>query len=488
MYKREGNNWLKHIDFMILDLVCIFASYILGLLTRFRIELLINSHGEYTNLLIMILLIEVVACLMLGNLSKVLRRGYFIELTRVVVLSACTLALTSLYMYVAHNAVVYSRLLLAFTFTYFVVIDWIARTLWKKRVIAKLQERANQGEDNRATIVISDRQNAAKIIQDIREDIFTHLSVKGLVLVDEPRLGTEVEGVPVVATLEDAPDYICRKWIDEIYVYLGSDTKGMEAFCGHCAEMGVTVHQVMVLGDIDEKKQFVERLGNHTVLTTAYSFIMPYQAIIKRTVDILGGLVGTIFTLVIAIFVGPIIYAKSPGPIFFKQKRIGRNGRQFEVLKFRSMYLDAEERKKELMAENRVGDGMMFKIEHDPRIIGNKQLPDGTWKTGIGEFIRKTSLDEFPQFINVLKGDMSLVGTRPPTLDEWEKYKYHHRARMAVKPGITGMWQVSGRSEITDFEEVVKLDTQYITKYRLSLDIKILFRTVKVLFERKGAM
>ena len=115
-------------------------------------------------------------------------------------------------------------------------------------------------------------------------------------------------------------------------------------------------------------------------------------------------------------------------------------------------------------------------------------LPDGTRKTGIGEFIRKTSLDEFPQFFNVLKGDMSLVGTRPPTVDEWEKYQYHHRARLAIKPGITGMWQVSGRSEITDFEEVVKLDTEYICKFRLSLDLKILVKTVLVLFQRKGAM
>ena len=99
-----------------------------------------------------------------------------------------------------------------------------------------------------------------------------------------------------------------------------------------------------------------------------------------------------------------------------------------------------------------------------------------------------TGVDEFPQFFNVLKGEMSLVGTRPPTVDEWEKYEYHHRARLAIKPGITGMWQVNGRSEITDFEEVVKLDTQYITEWHLGLDFRILFKTVGVLFTRKGAM
>ena len=138
--------------------------------------------------------------------------------------------------------------------------------------------------------------------------------------------------------------------------------------------------------------------------------------------------------------------------------------------------MDAEERKKELMAQNNIKDGMMFKMDNDPRII-----------KGIGNFIRDFSLDEFPQFWNVLKGDMSLVGTRPPTEDEWEKYDLHHRARLAIKPGITGMWQISGRSDITDFEEVVRLDTEYIKNWDLGLDIKILLKTVLVVIGKDGA-
>lgn len=140
------------------------------------------------------------------------------------------------------------------------------------------------------------------------------------------------------------------------------------------------------------------------------------------------------------------------------------------------------------MEQNRVKDGMMFKLDFDTRVIGNKILPDGTHKTGIGNFLRVTSLDEFPQFYNVLKGDMSLVGTRPPTLDEWVKYELHHRTRLAIKPGITGMWQVSGRSKITDFEEIVKLDTQYITEWSIGLDIKILLKTVLAVVKRDGSM
>ena len=149
--------------------------------------------------------------------------------------------------------------------------------------------------------------------------------------------------------------------------------------------------------------------------------------------------------------------------------------------------MDAEERKAGLMKNNKM-NGLMFKMDYDPRIISSeKRGKDGKPK-GIGNFIRKTSLDEFPQFWNVLKGDMSLVGTRPPTVDEWEKYELHHRIRMATKPGITGMWQVSGRSDITDFEEVVRLDTEYIEHWSIGLDIKILLKTVLAVLKNDGAV
>ena len=170
----------------------------------------------------------------------------------------------------------------------------------------------------------------------------------------------------------------------------------------------------------------------------------------------------------------PIIKLDSPGPVFFAQKRVGRNGRIFRMYKFRSMYIDAEERKKELMAQNEM-NGLMFKMEDDPRI------------TKVGKFLRKTSLDEFPQFINILKGDMSLVGTRPPTLDEFEQYKTYHKKRLSFRPGLTGMWQVSGRSDITDFEEIVRLDVEYINNWSVSLDIKILIKTVLAVFAESGA-
>ena len=170
------------------------------------------------------------------------------------------------------------------------------------------------------------------------------------------------------------------------------------------------------------------------------------------------------------------VYLDDPqGSPLFRQCRVGKNGKLFVMYKFRTMIKGAEEMKRDMAAMNEM-DGPVFKIKNDPRI------------TRLGSFLRKTGLDELPQLINVLKGDMSLVGTRPPTLDEWDRYEPHHRARLAVRPGITGLWQVSGRSKITDFEEVVALDTKYIMDWNIMTDVRILLKTVEVVLKRKGAI
>lgn len=254
-------------------------------------------------------------------------------------------------------------------------------------------------------------------------------------------------------------------------------------------ETGVTIHlNLAKASNTSGKKQFVEEIGPYTVLTTTMNYASERQLLIKRVMDIAGGLVGCLLTGIIFIFVAPAIYISSPGPIFFAQERVGKNGKKFKMYKFRSMYMDAEARKAELMKENKLGDGKMFKMDFDPRVIGNRILPDGTKKTGIGDFIRRTSLDEFPQFFNVLKGDMSVVGTRPPLVSETELYELHHYARLSIKPGITGLWQVSGRSDITDFEEVVRLDREYIDNWNVGMDIKILLKTVAVVLKKDGSM
>ena len=220
---------------------------------------------------------------------------------------------------------------------------------------------------------------------------------------------------------------------------------------------------------IDFKEKEKARKDNQ--ISSLTEFRLPLW---KRTFDILASGSAILCLSPILILTALAIRTESNGKIVYKSKRVGSNYKIFDFYKFRSMYADAEERKKELMAQNEM-NGLMFKMENDPRI------------TKVGAFLRKTSLDEFPQFINILKGDMSLVGTRPPTLDEFAQYSPYHKKRLSFRPGLTGMWQVSGRSDITDFEEIVKLDVEYIDNWSFWLDIKILLKTFLEVFTQKGA-
>ena len=287
---------------------------------------------------------------------------------------------------------------------------------------------------------------------------------------------------------DEAMEELSHNWIDEVFVLQPDNMVLPQNLLYKLIEMGITVNYTMS-SLIDERWPIVDlrKLGKFKVLSTGIAFATARELAIKRSVDIIGSVIGLIFTGLLTLIIGPMIYFKDPGPIFFSQVRIGKNGKKFKMYKFRSMYMDAEERKKELMEQNKVKDGMMFKMDDDPRIIGSEKKDKNGKPKGIGNFIRKTSIDEFPQFLNVLKGQMSLVGTRPPTVDEWEKYSLDHRIRMSTKPGVTGMWQVNGRSEITDFEEVVKLDREYIENWSLSMDFKIMLKTVLVVFKHEGA-
>ena len=483
MYRKDSEEWLKHIDFIILDMICLQLAYILAFA--------ISGYGFnpyatiiYRNMAVFLELADLVVIFAYGTMKSVLKRGYYQDFAVTLKHSIMVGALAIIYLFLIQQGQYFSRMALVLTVVIYLIFTYLAREFWKKFLRKKMKD---GGE--RKLLIITTEAVAEQVVTNMQQNNYARYTLAGAAAIDADWTGKRINGVPVVANEETAPMYVCQEWIDEVLIVIPEALPYPSELIEKLTETGVTIHlNLAKITNIPGKKQFVEKVGNYTVLTTSINYASSKQLLLKRLMDIAGGIVGCILTGIICIFVGPAIYLASPGPIFFAQERVGKNGKKFKMYKFRSMYMDAEERKAELMKENKLGDGKMFKLDFDPRVIGNKILPDGTHKTGIGDFIRRTSLDEFPQFFNVLKGDMSIIGTRPPLISETNLYELHHRARLAIKPGITGMWQVSGRSDITDFEEVVRLDKEYIANWNIGLDIKILFKTILVVFRKDGSM
>ena len=447
MYKKSVQGWLKHLDFMILDVVCLWISFTLAFNMRHgSLDVLANSL--YRDMMWSLALMDIVVIFFFDSLKNVLKRGFYQEFV-MTVKQTCLITLCSVfYLFTFKEAENYSRLVLGYTAALYLLLSYVLRCLWKNCL-----RKYFGGAEKRSLLIVTVSDIVDTVIDNIKNKNYGDYFVTGVCILDKKAKGRVIDGVTVVADEDDLVEYVCREWVDEVFINIPESEPYPAELLDKFIEMGVVVHMKLAKSqNLLGKKQFVEHLGTYTVLTTSINSVSRRQIILKRMMDIAGGLAGCIITGILCIFVGPAIYIQSPGPIFFKQTRVGKNGKMFQMYKFRSMYMDAEERKAELMKENRVQDGMMFKLDFDPRIIGSKKLPDGTIKKGVGNFIRDWSLDEFPQFLNVLKGDMSLVGTRPPTVDEWDKYELHHRARLATKPGLTGMWQVSGRSNITDLK------------------------------------
>ncbi len=471
MYKKENNSWLKHIDFVILDILCLQLAFILAYEIRVA-KGIPYLNPLYENMAFVLVIFQLLVSFFGESFSGVLRRGFLIEMKCMIEHEICVMLLAVLYLFMSQQGVMYSRGAFTIMCTLYFFIAYAARIGWKKVIRSR---KFAEGE-KRSILIITTDAEAANVVKALRGDSYGTYHLAGVALLDKNKTGSMIQRVPVVAGADDVTAYIHKNWVDEVFFALPEHVDIPKKIMKDCNRMGVVTHvQLAALNELG-KNQVVEEIAGYMVLSSSINIVSSWQLLVKRLMDIAGGLVGCIFTGIIYIFIAPIMKVKSPGPVFFSQVRMGKNGKPFKIYKFRSMYMDAEERKKELMEKDNIKDGLMFKMDDDPRII-----------KGIGHFIRKTSLDEFPQFWNILKGDMSLVGTRPPTMDEWDKYELHHRRRLAIKPGLTGMWQVSGRSEITDFEEVVELDTKYIEQWSIGLDIKILFKTVTVVFTGSGA-
>ena len=480
MHRRSSDSALRYLEFTLLDMLAMQLSFLLShsLLGH---EGFLYLNPQCRMQAVIFFSAQMALGLHSDSYDHIYSRDHFAEFTKLLVHVMEIWLLGGVFIFL--NRLPFSLTETVFISVTYLNLAFLLRTWHKKR-------RLRRGLPVRKTVIVTTESQARTALQKIRQNVSdANFQVEGLLMLDGGTGETEDLKIPVYQVSdENLPEEITRWWIDDVFVLLDENTPYPRQLTENFMLMGITVHtSLSVLDELSFSTTDVEELGEYKVLTNSIKFVSNRASFVKRAADILGGIAGVAATGVIFLFVAPAIWIKSPGPVFFAQNRVGQNGRIFKMYKFRSMYMDAEKRKQELMEKNKISGGLMFKMDDDPRIIGSEKKGRDGKPRGIGNFIRNTSLDEFPQFFNVLRGDMSLVGTRPPTLDEWNRYDPHHRIRMSAKPGITGMWQVSGRSSITDFDEVVALDRYYIEHWSLWLDLKILIRTVTTVLKHEGA-
>ena len=468
MYKKIKGGWSKHFDFMIIDLFALNVAFYLSYFLRFGLN---NpaEHPIYKNFLLEIIVLHILLVFFSEPYSGILRRGKLQELKYSISYITKFMAIYLIYTFFIKRTQEYSRL----SCTYFCIFGMITITLARilfKKCIGTWSKAPRKSQ---YLVIITTYHTASQIIKKFQENnTFSEMQLAGLIITDQDAVGDCIDGVNVVASKDTLLEYIHKNVVDR--VLFNDMTPLVTDIVYQLVSIGVIVHLNVDFAYSQLPNCTVEAVGGFNVVSTSISVASDRQLFIKRAFDILFGLLGILLCGVLCLFLAPIIKLQSPGPVFFSQVRVGKNGRKFRLYKFRSMYIDAEERKKELIEQNEM-QGPMFKMNNDPRIFP------------AGRFLRKYSIDELPQFWNVFKGEMSLVGTRPPTEAEYELYKIEHKSRLAAKPGITGMWQVSGRSDITDFDEVVELDNEYVRNWRLALDIKIILKTVPAVLCGSGA-
>ena len=484
MFQKE--NLIKRYIFLFFDMFVVLASFVIANLIRFGNEWkeptfirlgFLYFPDNSADLYVLFLLVELFACVLANRMfnldNNVFDRDWFKEFFAVLKSEICIMLAGLLFMYFIKESTTFPRLqTLYFLIAYF-VLSYFGHQL-VKRLVAVYYKNSHSFK---RIMLLSTSDKVEQIVEKIKTTNNWYFTIAYIVLVDRDAKGEEIGGIPIVANLDDMLEVSKTLALDGVFINLGYANHGNLKIIDLMHEyqsMGVFVHVNIDALELDVANKKIENLGFFKVVTYSSRLRDPAQMALKRIMDIIGGFIGCLFTLVISIFLIPAICIESPGAPIYASTRVGRNGRLFKMYKFRSMYKDADARKAELMAQNEM-EGAMFKMENDPRI------------TKVGKFIRKTSLDEFPQFFNVLKGDMSLVGTRPPTVDEVEQYQIEQKRRLSVTPGITGLWQATGRSDIVKFEDVVKLDLEYIDTWSIGLDIKLLFMTVANVILRRGA-
>lgn len=457
---------------LLVDLISMLASFFLSAYIRGGILHRSFVSGNYGNALV-VLILSIFLISYMGNSNKdICKRGYYGELIRILKDQGKLGLILFGFIFIVRKGSEYSRLWMVLFFLFNILIDYVARSYLKLILLISFK----RGKASSKVMLVTVSKNAVNIIRNIRRENEWRILINAIALWDKDCIGEKIEGLEVIANRDNLFEMAKLNVVDEVFIHIPRNIKiDLEDLVLEFEKMGIVVHLYLdIFGNMNLKEKRINEFAGQSVVTFSTRLFDLKHVLIKRLVDILGGLVGCLITLLLTVILAPAILIESRGPIFFSQIRVGKNGRRFRIYKFRSMYPDAEQRKKELMAKNEM-QGLMFKMTDDPRI------------TKVGKFIRRTSLDEFPQFFNVLIGDMSLVGTRPPTEDEFLQYELRHKKRLSLKPGLTGLWQVNGRSNIEDFEDIVRMDLAYIDNWSMSLDLKLILKTIVIVFTGRGS-
>lgn len=454
---KQKNKIIEVYGLWFADLVSIGISFVLATYIRFGNFRDMGDKEIHFQVCLVFLLFCTIYSFFIDWNRNFLKRNLWKELYAVVQYNLIMILITQTIMYFLKWADVFSRAVMIYFAGINLLLSFFLHLLIKK--VMKLHYSSDLSKIK--VLVITQKAMAEEVVSRLAHSLDINFQIVDTVFVEEM-----ADNFLLKAT---------QMALDEVFLYAPElPQKKAQEVINSFDEMGVDCHYCVELPGTASDRSAINNFGSYCVITYTRFQSSYKRLLIKRVMDIVGGMIGLLITLLFFPFVAIAIKLDSPGPVLFSQVRIGRNGRRFKIYKFRSMYMDAEERKKELEKQNEM-QGLMFKMENDPRI------------TRVGKFIRKTSIDELPQFYNVVKGDMSLVGTRPPTADEFEKYNQYYRRRISMTPGLTGMWQVSGRSEIENFDDVVKYDLAYIDNWSLTLDIKILLRTVLVVLAGRGS-
>ncbi|MCD8248722.1 MAG: sugar transferase [Lachnospiraceae bacterium] len=472
MYYKK--NQLMELAVCLADLLITCFSFLVAGMLRYERFFGFKNSENLRETLIILVVFHFATYYFLKVYDDFFKRGRYSELILSVKYNLIMVAGVTLFAFGMKRELFRSRMVVGIFFVLNTFLIWALHLMIRNSF--RLFRSTERQQVNLLLVTTCERlEKTAENFYKSKETIW---NIVGAVLLDEAPENYSGD-IPLVGCQEkEYLDFTTQNVVDEVFIQVDEIQKREKFLKKMILEfetMGIVVNlnmDLFNLGVTGEKRIYT--LENYHVVAFTSRMFDYRMVLLKRLIDIVGALVGLLITFIVGVILAPFLLLESPGPLIFSQQRVGVNGRVFRFYKFRSMYVDAEKRKAELAEQNEMS-GPMFKIDHDPRI------------TKVGAFIRRTSIDELPQFWNVLKGDMSLVGTRPPTLDEYQQYNYYQKRRISFRPGLTGLWQVSGRSDITNFDDVVKMDLEYIDNWSLVLDLKIILKTVYIVLKGSGA-